>query len=230
MAHSTKTGEERQMTTERVRFPASGANPPMLEGELWLPDGTDTVGGVVMTHPNSLRGGSMDSNTVMAVCQGLQAAGLASLRFNFRGVGASEGQYSDGVDEVRDVQGALAFLGAQPRVRADAVGLAGHSFGARVSLMLQAERPPIAALLLVAPPLPEPLPAERHPVCPYLVIIGDQDANLSDGVDQYRGRLPHPERMRLVPGVDHMWRGFEAILADAARGFFVETLATPAPR
>jgi hypothetical protein len=42
--------------------------------------------------------------------------------------------------------------------------------------------------------------------------------------------LPDPERMRLVPGIDHMWRGFEPILADAARGFFAEALAASASR
>jgi uncharacterized protein len=218
------------MSIERMRFPASGMQPPLLEGELWLPAGGDVVGGVVVTHPNSLRGGSMASNTVGAICEGVQAAGLAWLRFNFRGVGRSEGQYSDGVDEVRDVQGALAFLGAQPRVRADALGLAGHSFGARVSLMLQAERPPIQALLLVAPPLPEPLPAERHPVCPYLVIIGDQDTNVADDINRYASHLPDPQRIQIVPGVDHMWRGFEPILANAVGDFFASTLAAPAAR
>ena len=109
----------------------------MLEGEMWLPDPGDPVSGVVVTHPNSLRGGSMHNNTVVAICQGLQAAGIAWLRFNFRGVGQSEGAYTDGVEEVRDVQGALAFMGDEPRLQGAPLGLAGHSFGARVSLMLQ---------------------------------------------------------------------------------------------
>jgi alpha/beta superfamily hydrolase len=218
------------MSQERVRFHAAGVEPPLLEGEMWLPDGPDPVGGVVVTHPNSLRGGSMHNNTVVAICQGLEAAGIAWLRFNFRGVGQSEGIYSDGVGEVRDVQGALTFLGAQPRVRADTLGLAGHSFGARVSLMLQAEQPAIAALFLVAPPLPEPVPAERRPVCPYLVIIGDQDGNVSDGIEHYASHLPDPQRLRVVPGVDHMWRGFEHILVEAARDFFAEMVAVPTPR
>jgi pimeloyl-ACP methyl ester carboxylesterase len=96
--------------------------------------------------------------------------------------------------------------------------------------MVQAERPPIRALLLIAPPLPEPLPPQRHPVCPYLVIIGDQDANLSEGVERYRSHLPHADAMRLVPGPDHMWRGFEPILAEAAREFFARALAVPVAR
>ena len=60
------------------------------------------------------------------------------------------------------------------------------------------------------------------------MVIGDQDTNLADGgVERYASRLPHPEKVSLVPGVDHMWRGFEDILADKARAFFSETLAIP---
>jgi alpha/beta superfamily hydrolase len=219
------------MALENVRFLAAGENPPALEGELWVPESATPVGGVVVTHMNSARGGSMQGHTVNAMCRGIQEAGLGWLRFNFRGVGASEGQYSDGPDEVQDVLGALAFLGARPGIRPDALGLAGHSFGARVSLMAQAAQPPIAALFLLAPPLPEPLPPERRPVCPYPVVIGDQDANLAEGgFERYRSHLPHPERAKLVPGIDHLWRGSEELLAEYARGFFAETLVGVASR
>src|SRR3954453_17242333 len=99
------------MATERVRFPSAAPDAAMHEGEVWIPDGAESVPGVVVAHPNSLRGGSMDNNTVVGMCRGLQAAGIAWLRFNFRGVGASEGRYTDGVEEVHDLRGALAFLG-----------------------------------------------------------------------------------------------------------------------
>jgi alpha/beta superfamily hydrolase len=167
---------------------------------------------------------------MIAISQGLEAAGIAWLRFNFRGVGASEGEYSDGVNEVQDILGALAFLGAHPQIHGDRLGLAGHSFGARVSLMVQAEEPPIAGLFLVAPPLPEPLPRDRYPVCPYQVVIGDQDVNLADGADRYASHLPNPEAVRLVPNVDHLWRGSEDVLAEYARAFFAESLATATAR
>src|SRR5438094_7859543 len=119
------------MAQERIRFPAAGDQAPVLEGELWLPAGERGTAGVVVAHPHPLRGGSMDNNVVWAVCQGLAAAGIASLRFNFRGVDRSEGAYAEGVDEVDDILGALAFLAAQPQIDADRVGLAGYSFGAR---------------------------------------------------------------------------------------------------
>jgi uncharacterized protein len=219
------------MSVEKVRFLAAGADAPMLEGELWMPASGAPVGGVVVTHMNSARGGSMAGHTVEAMCRGVEAAGLAWLRFNFRSVGGSGGKFSDGPDEVQDVLGALAFLGARPGLRDDALGLAGHSFGARVSLMTQAEKPPIAALFLLAPPLPEPLAPERHPVCAYQVVIGDQDVNLAEGgFERYRSHLPDPTSAKLVPGIDHLWRGSEDLLAEHTRDFFAEVLASAASK
>src|ERR1044071_6569767 len=114
---------------QRVRFTAAGEQPPALEGELWVPDVAGPVPGVVVAHPHPLRGGSMDSNVVLAVCQGLQAAGIAALRFNFRGVDGSEGEHGEGIAEAGDVLGALSFLAEQPSIDARRVGLAGYSFG-----------------------------------------------------------------------------------------------------
>lgn len=165
----------------------------------------------------------MQSNVVVALCQGLAAAGIASLHFNFRGVGGSEGRYGDGVDEKLDVLGALAFLAEQPEVGGDRIGLAGYSFGARVSLATVGEAPQVRALLCVAPPLREPLSPESLP-CPYPVLVGDQDGNLSDGVERYASCLPDPSRLRVVSGTDHFWWGFEPVLADAAQRFFSEAL------
>jgi alpha/beta superfamily hydrolase len=169
----------------------------------------------------------MNSNVVMALCEGLRSAGIASLRFNFRGVGASEGQYREGVDEVDDVLGALTFLAAQPRIAAERIGLAGYSFGARVSLAVAPRSPQVRALLCVAPPLREPLPPESRLTCPFLVLVGDRDGNLAEGVDRYAAYLPDPQQLRVVEGTDHFWWGFEPVLVEAARHFFAEALATP---
>jgi uncharacterized protein len=215
------------MARERVRFQADGADGPWLEGELWLPDGDGPVGGVVVCHPHPLRGGSMDNNVVAALCYGLNAAGLASLRFNFRGVGGSEGRYGEGVDEVADVVGALAFLAEQPGIDAERIGLAGYSFGARVSLATVPQATQIGGLLCVAPPLREPLPSASHPMCPFVVYVGDRDSNVAQGVDLYASYLPDPAQLRVVEGTDHFWRSYESILVDGAHEFFAQTLRAP---
>ena len=56
------------MARQRVRFLAEGVDAPVLEGELWLPDTEAPIAGVVVAHPHPLRGGSMDSNVVVALC------------------------------------------------------------------------------------------------------------------------------------------------------------------
>ncbi len=217
-------------TLQRVRFPADGVDPPLLQGELWAPDGAGPVAGVVVAHPHPLRGGSMDNNVVMALCEGLRRAGIAALRFNFRGVGLSEGRHGGGDDETLDVLGVLAFLAAQPRIGPDRIGLAGYSFGARVSLAAAATAATAAtaaqirALLCVAPPLREPLPPNQRPDCPFLVLVGDQDAVAADGVERYASYLPDPERLQVVRGTDHFWLGFEPVLVDAAQRFFADAL------
>jgi alpha/beta superfamily hydrolase len=165
----------------------------------------------------------MDSNVVWAICQGLNAAGIASLRFNFRGVGRSEGSHSEGVGEADDVLGALAYLAEQPGIAADSVGLAGYSFGARVSLFTVARAPTVSALFCVAAPLREPLPADSVP-CPLLILVGSRDSNVAEGVDRYAGCLPDPSVVRVVDGTDHFWRGFESVLVDATHEFFTRQL------
>lgn len=212
------------VTLQRVRFPADGVDPPLLQGELWTPDGAGPVAGVVVAHPHPLRGGSMDNNVVMALCQGLHRAGIAALRFNFRGVGLSEGRHGGGDDETLDVLGALAFLAEQPRIGPDRIGLAGYSFGARVSLAAAARASHVRALLCVAPPLREPLPPNQRPACPFLALVGDQDALAADGVERYASYLPDPERLQVVRGTDHFWQGFEPVLVDAAERFFADAL------
>ncbi len=218
------------MAAERIRFPAADEAGPLLEGELWRPNRASPAPGVVVAHPHPQRGGSMDNNVVMAVCQGLRDAGIAVLRFNFRGVGRSEGTYGDGIAEVSDVLGALSYLGAQPGIAPDHIGLAGYSFGAHASLNAAAVAPDVRALFCVAPPLREALPPDAAPACPLLVLVGDRDGLVAQGVERYASFWPDPQVLRVVEGTDHFWRGFEPILAEAARRFFLGALTTPGAR
>jgi alpha/beta superfamily hydrolase len=223
------------MVRETVRFPAAGEDAPNLEGELWRPEGEQAVAAVVVAHPHPLRGGRMDNNVVMALGMGLQQAGIAWLRFNFRGVGRSEGEHGSGADEPSDILGALTFLAAQPGIDVGRIGLAGYSFGARMSLATVGRTgggkapptgvPHIRGLLCVAPPLQEPLPTDDRPAFPFLVLVGDRDGVLAQGAERYASFLPDPKQLRVVPGTDHFWRGFEPVLVDAARDFFSEVLA-----
>ncbi len=118
-----------------------------LEGELVLPAGA--VGGAVILHPHPLYGGDLANPVVAAMARGFAEAGFATLRVNFRGVGASDGEHGGGEAERLDAAGALDLLAS---VIADGpLVLAGYSFGADVALAVV--HPRIEAWLAVAPPL-----------------------------------------------------------------------------
>ena len=93
-----------------------------------------SVPGVVICHPGPLNGGNMDNNVVLAVSFALVEQGFATLRFNFRGVGNSQGEHSKGELEHQETLGALEFLGTWPGVDGNKLGLAGYSFGTSIIL------------------------------------------------------------------------------------------------
>lgn len=107
--------------------------------------------GLVICHPHPLYGGDMDNPVVIRVAEVAQSLGVATLRFNFRGVGSSSGKHGGGEAEQEDVKAALGTLaGRLPS--GSSVGLAGYSFGAWVAARV-ATAVDLPALALVAPPL-----------------------------------------------------------------------------
>lgn len=109
-------------------------------------------GGVVVCHPHPLYGGDMDNPVVIRVVEVCAELGLATLRFNFRGVGRSTGTHGNGLGERDDLETALRHLGgALPTVAM--VALVGYSFGAMVAAHVATGHPALAGLSLIAPPL-----------------------------------------------------------------------------
>jgi len=123
---------------------------PALEARLGSV--TSPKGGFVLCHPHPLYGGDMDNPVVIRSVEVAQAAGYATLRFNFRGAGGSEGVHDKGRGEQEDVRAAVAAL-ASHLPAGSRVGVMGYSFGA--AMAAQATRPglPEAPLGLIAPPL-----------------------------------------------------------------------------
>src|SRR5262249_54533328 len=137
----------------RPRLPPPGPLPVpagsglSLEGSLCLPAAAPA--GVVVTHPHPLYGGDMDNPVVTAAVGACAAQGLATLRFNFRGVGASKGAWDEGRGEQDDVRSALALLGQHLQANAR-LALAGYSFGASMSSRVATGELPLAGLALLA--------------------------------------------------------------------------------
>ena len=214
------------MRQSAVSFIAKGMT---LEGIIALPDGEGPFPGVVMCHPHPLHGGSMDNNVVVAVTFGLAAAGIASLRFNFRGVGNSQGEHAHGEKEHQETLVAMDFLGALPDVNDERIGLGGYSFSTRVICAHKQLYKKPRAIALVAPSLEaitdSPLQKDKTP---RMIITGDRDrlAN-SDGVDAQLGKFNPPVDYHVVAGADHFWVGQESQMAEKVVQFFLDHLATP---
>jgi alpha/beta superfamily hydrolase len=119
----------------------------VLEAELAMPDAPH--GAVVLAHPHPLHGGSMRSLVTSELFRALPGEGIATLRFNFRGVEGSEGTHGGGVDERLDVVAAIDRLTEATTARP--LVLAGWSFGADVSASVTDDR--LAGWYLIAPPL-----------------------------------------------------------------------------
>jgi alpha/beta superfamily hydrolase len=104
------------MTEQTVHFPASSLQ---LEGLLSLASGDK---GVVITHPHPLYGGDMHNNVVDTLARVYRQHGYTTLRFNFRGVGGSQGHYDEGEGEQEDIKAALDYLLGQGKTRLDLAG------------------------------------------------------------------------------------------------------------
>ena len=127
----------------------------------------------VICHPLSTQGGSMHNKVVTMTARALRESGLTTVRFNFRGVGTSEGTFDEGRGEGDDLRAVVAWVRAQ-RPQAQ-LWLAGFSFGAYVSLSVAAELAP-AALISIAPPAERWNFHEiRTPTMPWLVVQGEDD-------------------------------------------------------
>jgi alpha/beta superfamily hydrolase len=195
---------------------ASGAL--RLEARLEQPAGATRA--AVICHPHPLHGGSMDNNVVDALAAACRDAGCATLRFNFRGVGGSDGGYGDFRGECDDARAAIAFL--RERTGDLPVVLAGYSFGAMVALQVAAEHPAVTRVVAVAPPLAMGEVAVPARV-PTLVLAGDRDSYCPPAaVATYAARLAPGSASRVLAGADHFFGGHEPAITASVRDLLAE--------
>ncbi len=172
----------------------------------------------VICHPHPLFGGTMTNKVVHMLARSCHELGMPTLRFNFRGVGASAGQYDDGRGETEDAlavieQGRALWPGA-------ALWLAGFSFGAWVALRA-APRAAAARLVTVAPPVGRwDFAGLGTPGCPWLIVQGDQDELVDAAAVQQWAALQQPApQLALLAGAEHFFHGRLNELRDVVNGF-----------
>jgi alpha/beta superfamily hydrolase len=177
-----------------------------LEAALFAPEEPARAAAVVC-HPHPLYGGTMRNTVTFRLARGLQSAGLAVLRFNFRGAGASEGVHDGGAGEIDDAAAALDELaGRYPGLP---LWAAGFSFGARTVVELARRDARVARLVCVALPC-------RAFDCTGILALEQPTLILTAGRDEFGNQaelharfpdLPPGVETDEIPGVDHFFRG-----------------------
>lgn len=209
--------EPRGPATSRLREVTFEGPAGVLEGLLQERDAHHHALTAVICHPHPLHGGTLHNKVVHRVASVLHILGVAVLRFNFRGVGGSAGEFDHGAGELEDARAALRWMETRhPEARR---WVAGFSFGSWVAARLAASEPKVERLILVAPPVAtEDFSALKSAAVPKLVIQGTQDDVCP--LAALEGVLPgwaEPRTLVRVEGASHFFDRQLVALADALR-------------
>ena len=193
-----------------ARFPASSGalNLPgpagLLECLIEVPEQEGRSGTAIVCHPHPLHGGTMHNKVVTMLSRSLVELGLSTVRFNFRGVGLSQGEYDDGNGETEDLR---AIAGWLRRERPDdALWLAGFSFGSYVALRA-AKALAAQQLIQIAPPVGRwAFDAIDLPDCPWLIVQGEADEVVDPAaVFAWVASLARPPQLVRMPETSHFF-------------------------
>jgi uncharacterized protein len=171
----------------------------------------------------------MHNNVVTAICDVAVASGIAALRLNFRGAGASEGKYDNGNGEQDDVRAALSCLRTVEGIDGERIALAGYSFGAAVAVRAAASASDLRAFIGISTPTMMPLEGAKVD-CPALFVSGDED-EYSDAAEltAFVRCLGNQVELKLLPGLGHFWFGVEHELKKIVEPFLkANVLGIPA--
>lgn len=159
----------------------------------------------VVCHPHPAYGGTLHNKVVHRMASTLHEMGAEVLRFNFRGVGGSEGTYDEGSGELEDARAAVQWMRARyPGAR---LWLAGFSFGSGIAARLAASDPTVERLILVAPPVKRSsFEVLRHCAVPKVVFQGQADTICSPtDLEQEFARWAEPKTLVWVPEATHFF-------------------------
>ncbi|HSD11464.1 MAG TPA: alpha/beta fold hydrolase [Candidatus Binatia bacterium] len=188
-----------------------------LEGRLWIPAAATHA--AIVCHPHPQYGGDMDNSIVAATTAALRRRGLATLRFNFRGVGRSEGRYDEGRGEVDDARAAVELL--RDELRNAAIALGGYSFGAMIALLGGHDHSEVDRLFAIALPVSmfdvSPIAGSSKPK---VFLLGDRDPYCPfAALEAAVSRLAGENVLRSLDGADHFLFGFEDEVGEAVARF-----------
>jgi uncharacterized protein len=179
-----------------------------LEGRFHPAPARAPVALILHSHPQA--GGTMNNKIVQLLYQTFVRRGFATLRFNFRGVGKSQGTFDNGIGELSDAASALDWV-QSIHPEAETTWIAGFSFGAWIGMQLLMRRPEISGFISVSPPANiydfsflAPCPSSG------LMVQGDQDTVVpQDSVAKLVAKLSHQRGIKInyqiIPGATHFY-------------------------
>jgi len=161
----------------------------------------------VVCHPHPLHGGTLDNKVVYTLTRWLAERGALTVRFNFRGIGRSEGQFDHGQGEQEDLAAVVAWLHTQ-MPNALPLTLAGFSFGSFVAAA-QATTLGASTLLSIAPPVQRfDFSRSPMPTCPWWIVMGDADEVVDpQSVFDWAATLPANATLLRMDGAGHYFHG-----------------------
>ncbi len=178
-----------------------------LEALLEEPEDREPHHAVLVCHPHPQHGGTMHNKVVYRIARGLRRAGAVVLRFNFRGVNLSEGEYGHGIGELEDARAALALL--RSRYPDLPFSLAGFSFGSRIILKLGCEIGDPRRLIAVGFPanLSDSRGIGQCPISKTFIVSRIDQFCAVPAMETYFAALPEPKELIWIDAQDHFFSG-----------------------
>ena len=183
---------------------------------------------VVFAHPHPQLGGTLQTKVVYQGAKGLARIGCAVLRFNFRGVGTSAGEFDQGAGEKEDFRAALDYLAARyPGVQ---LWAAGFSFGSWVALEVGAADPRVAVLIAIAPPVATSIsgmeytfPNTLASTKPKFFVQGEADDICPlQALWKFYGQLHEPKEIVVIDAADHLFEGKVSEVGEALEDLLLD--------
>ncbi len=186
-----------------------------LESLLDEPEGIPRAA-VIFAHPHPQQGGTMHTKVVYQGAKAFKQIGCAVLRFNFRGVGLSDGSWDEGRAEMDDYRSGLDFMADRyPGVK---LWAAGFSFGAWIALTTGVADPRVEVLISVAPPIQYDLSAVQASEKPKFLIHGERDELIPlKEMWHFYGQMQEPKELVVIDAADHVFDGKASEVGDAIK-------------
>lgn len=201
---------------QAITFQSKGQPSFLLEGVVHTPAQVEQAPVIILCHPQPASS-DMNDALIVALAKNAAAAGMIALRFNFRGVGQSQGQQTDGRLEPLDLAGAIDIGLAQAGANPSKLCVIGHAFGAYITLLYAPFDVRIRTIVAISLPLFRtangfPRQFER----PKLFVTGEFDEicpryKLEPFVEQQ----PGPKGIKVITGARHLMRGYEEAATEA---------------